>query len=87
MPTIKSAKKRLKTTARQKQENQKRKNEMKDAVNKLKDLIDEGKKEEAEEQLALTYKALDKAAKHNIIHENKAARRKSFLAKKVDELE
>lgn len=55
----------------------------KDAARKFKKLSAEKKPEEARNQLTLVYKALDKAAKTNVIHRNKAARLKSHLAKSL----
>lgn len=42
-----------------------------------------GNKEEAQKLLPEAYKAVDKAAKRNLIHKNAAARKKSQLAKAV----
>ncbi len=50
---------------------------------KLERLIAQGKVQEAQEFLSLVFKALDKAAKQNIIHKNKAARIKSRVSKKL----
>lgn len=41
---------------------------------------------EAQEKLRLVYKAVDKAAKKNVIKENTASRKKSSLTKKLNAL-
>lgn len=58
---------------------------MKELTKQVRSLVDEGKKEEAEELLPEAYKAIDKAAKNNVIKENAAARKKSKLAKLIKE--
>ncbi|MCU0722180.1 MAG: 30S ribosomal protein S20 [Planctomycetes bacterium] len=52
-------------------------------VKKARALVQEGKTEEAKKQVATAFKHMDKAAKRNVIHPNKAARDKSRLAKKL----
>ncbi|MBI2012867.1 MAG: 30S ribosomal protein S20, partial [Candidatus Colwellbacteria bacterium] len=46
-------------------------------------LVGGGDLDSAKEKLTLAYKALDKAAKTNVITKNKASRLKSKLAKKL----
>lgn len=53
------------------------------AVKKLKS---ESEKDSYDSQLHVTYSMIDKLAKRNIIHQNKAARLKSKLAEKVNRL-
>jgi small subunit ribosomal protein S20 len=50
-------------------------------------LIAEGRLEEAREAVHRAQAALDKAAQKGVIHENKAARRKSRLMQQLRELE
>ncbi len=50
---------------------------------KILKLAASGNKEEAQKLLPEAYKAVDKAAKKNLIHKNAAARKKSQLAKAV----
>ena len=47
------------------------------------DSIKAGKQKEAEKMLPVYFKAVDKAAKKNILHKNTASRRKSVYAKKA----
>lgn len=56
-----------------------RKKAMKDAVKKV-------KKDMTPENMKLAQKALDKAAKGNAIHKNRASRLKSRLAKKMSKV-
>ncbi|MFW5985530.1 MAG: 30S ribosomal protein S20 [Halanaerobiaceae bacterium] len=86
MPTIESAKKRVKTNAKKQKINKKWKEKYKNAINEMEDVIAEGNLAEAEEKLQETYKIVDKAAQKNIVHKKKAARKKSQLAQKVNEL-
>jgi small subunit ribosomal protein S20 len=77
----KSAQKELRKSLKRRERNLKRKEAIKKAVKEFKKLLEENKFEEAKRQLNLVYKALDKAAKTNVIHKNKAARLKSKYAK------
>ncbi|XOD67208.1 MAG: 30S ribosomal protein S20 [Flavobacteriales bacterium Tduv] len=52
----------------------------------IKNLKAESYKEAASSQLCITSSMIDKLAKRNIIHQNKASRLKSQLAKKVNQL-
>lgn len=58
---------------------------MKESIKEIEDLLETGELEKAEEKLPEAYKAIDKAAKKNIIHGNKANRKKSQLAQKIKE--
>lgn len=83
MPIIRSAKKALRQSERRRLRNLKRKEVFKDAVKKIQKLVSAGKKDEALALLPQAYKALDKAAKRNVIHQNAASRKKSKLAKLI----
>ncbi len=74
MPLIKSAIKKLRKD---------RKRTIKNKVKKetLKALIKKARVDHSVANLAAVYSALDKAAKTNLIHKNKASRLKSRLAK------
>tara|TARA_Y100000310_G_C20413081_1_gene682996 strand:- start:107 stop:289 length:183 start_codon:yes stop_codon:yes gene_type:complete len=56
---------------------------MKSMMRKVVDLTKEGKTKEAQEILPTVYKAIDTAAKKNIIHSNNAARKKARMARLV----
>jgi len=83
MPIIKSAKKRMKQAEKRRQRNFPVRSSMKTHMKKVLQLAKEGKKEEAEKMLPVTYKIIDTAAKKNIIHDKNAARKKSRLARTI----
>ena len=83
MPIIKSAKKALRQAARRRIQNLSRKKAVNEIIRKIKKLVAEGKRDEALAVLPQAYKALDKAAKTNVIHKNAASRKKSRLTKFV----
>lgn len=74
MPVIKSAKKKLRQDKKRTALNNK-------LENLFKNLVKEAKKSPTQENIKEAISAVDKAAKKNIIHKNKAARLKSALAK------
>jgi small subunit ribosomal protein S20 len=83
MPNIKSAKKRVKTTERNKLRNVSLKSAMRTAIKTVNELSNSGKIEEAKNKIPLAYQAIDKASKKDIIHKNAANRLKSRITKKV----
>ncbi len=86
MPIIESAKKRVRVTARQTEENQHWKKNMKSAIKEFKTVMaEEPEQEEAKQALDRAFKMIDKAARHNIIHKNNAARKKSRLHRKFNQ--
>lgn len=74
MPVIKSAKKKLRQDRRKTLQN-------KTLENLFKKMVKEATKNPSEENIQKAVSAVDKAAKKNIIHKNKAARIKSSLSK------
>ena len=86
MPIIESAKKRVRVTARQTEENRRWKNNMKSAIKEFKTVMaEEPEREEAQQALDQAFKMIDKAVRHNIIHENNAARKKSRLHREFNQ--
>jgi len=83
MPNTKTAKKALRQNKRRNERNNAGKKVLKEIIKEYKKLIIEGKGAEAQAKLPTVYKKLDKAAKTNLIKENKASRLKSRLAKKL----
>jgi small subunit ribosomal protein S20 len=83
MPNTSAAKKANKQSLVKYARNRAKKRAVKETVKEINNLASEGKKDEAAKQLPKAYKLIDKAAKVNIIHKNKAARKKSQLAKLV----
>ncbi len=59
------------------------KTQMRTLMRKMRDAIKDGKQDEAKKLLSTVYKAIDMAAKKNIIHWKNAARKKSLLARTV----
>ena len=83
MPITRSAKKAMRQSLHRRARNLRRKDAYKTAVKELAKLVSAGNKKEAEKLLPKVYKALDKAAKTNVINKNKAARLKSKASKLV----
>jgi small subunit ribosomal protein S20 len=79
MPIIKSAKKRVRTANKAAARNSKTKRTLKGALKAFHRAVT-GKKDTKETQ-SKTQSALDKAAKKGVMHKNKAARKKSQVAK------
>jgi len=83
MPITKSAKKALRQARKRERRNLLWKNKIKKIKKDIKRLIENKKIAEAKKILPQFYKAVDKAAKNNIIKKNTAARKKSRLAKLI----
>lgn len=80
MANHKSALKRVRQTETRNERNRYQHKTTRNAVRKLRDVKD---KKEAEKLLPEVASMLDKLAKRNIIHKNKAANLKSSLTRKV----
>lgn len=87
MPNIKSAKKRVLTSAKKKENNNVVEQRTKTSVKKFVKEVEAGNKKEANEKLNIAVKNIDKAASSGLIHKNKAARQKSRLMKMNNKLE
>ncbi len=83
MAITKSAKRAIRGSARKKVFNDRRKKTMKDTIKEVRTLVQNKEKQAAEAVLKNAYKALDKAAKTNLIKKNTASRKKSRLAKMI----
>jgi small subunit ribosomal protein S20 len=81
MPITSSAKKALRQAKTRRERNIKKKDTYKGAVKAYRKLVAEKQWKDATAQLPIVYKAVDKAAKTNVITKNKARRLKSRLAK------
>lgn len=81
MPVIKSAKKALRGSQRKKVFNLRRKRTMKDSIKVVENLVNDKKKNEAQEKLSLAYKAIDKATKRGVLKKNTASRKKARLSR------
>ena len=86
MPNIKSAKKRVKVIEKKTAINTARKTALKTAIKKFEAAVAAANKDEAAVLFRDAVKKLDRAAAHNIVHKNKAARKKSQLAIKLAKL-
>ncbi|TDM13093.1 30S ribosomal protein S20 [Macrococcus lamae] len=76
MPNIKSAIKRVTTSQKASDANISQKNDMRTAVKNAKTAI-QNNADNKQELVTLAVKKIDKAAKNNLIHANKAGRLKS----------
>ena len=81
MPNIKSAKKRVIVAETRRQRNMAAKSAMRTQLKKFAAAVATGNKEEAQAQLVVTVKMLDKTASKGIIHKNAADRKKAQLYK------
>lgn len=81
MPNIASAKKALRQSRRRHGRNVKRKRAAKEALKRITYLVSTGKRQEASALLPAAYKAIDKAARRNVIKKNTASRKKSRIAR------
>jgi len=86
MANIKSSKKRIKVTEVKTLRNTMIKSALKTKIKKFETAIVTGNVEEAKVTYANVVKALDMAVTKGILHINKAARRKSRLAAKLNNL-
>lgn len=77
MPLLKNAKKKLRQDKERTIKNKKQKQQ-------YRDLVKAARVEPSDDTLSKAFQAVDKAAKKNLIHDNKAARLKSSLSKVLD---
>ena len=83
MPIIKSAKKRVKVAAKARARNSRTKRSLREATKAFDKAVASGKAADIAKAQTEAVSAIDKAAKKNIIHANKAARQKSALSAKA----
>ena len=84
MPNRKHRKKSVAQAEKAQLRNKVKRSAMRTQVKKLMTAIDEGDKSNAQKELAIAMKRIDKAAKTRVIHPNTASRKKSGLARKVN---
>ena len=87
MANIKSAIKRIRSSARKQKRNRVVRGQARSAVKKVRVTLAEGKRDEAQASLKEAISALDHAAGKGVIHKNNAARRKSRLMKQLNQLQ
>jgi small subunit ribosomal protein S20 len=80
------AKKRAKQNVKNRTTNRARKSRVKTQIKHFEDALSNGDVEAATEQYRLVTKKLDKAASASTMHKNTAARKKSRLAKRINNL-
>jgi small subunit ribosomal protein S20 len=83
MPNIRQQKKRVRVAARQRLENLRYRSTIKTLTRRLESAVQEGDASSAEEERRRLEHWLDLAAARGAIHKNKAARRKSQVARLV----
>ena len=83
MPNIKSAEKRVLVTKKKTADNKSANSEMKTAIKKFLAAVEAGNKEEATQLYSAAVSAIDSAASDGLFHKNRAANKKSKLAKKL----
>ncbi|HOJ78242.1 MAG TPA: 30S ribosomal protein S20 [Bacillota bacterium] len=86
MPNIKSAEKRVKISAANRAVNISRRTALKTALKKVQTSITSGDIAASQANLLSAIKKLDEAVSKGLIHKNQAARRKSRLTKKFNQL-
>ena len=86
MPQRRNARKELRKQRKHVSHNLDLKSDLRKIIKKLLTEVKNKKIEDAKATLKLTFKKIDKAAKRNILHKNKAAHRKSRLSKAVQSI-
>jgi len=86
MPNIKSAIKRVKVSDKRRLRNASQKSDLRTAVKAFETVVASNNVDSAKEAFVVASKKLDKAASKGLIHKNVANRKKSRLAKKLNEL-
>lgn len=81
-----SAKKRVRQNIKANQVNKARKSQTKTQIKHFEDSLESGDVNVATEQLRLTVQKLDKTASKSTMHKKTAARKKSRLTKKLNEM-
>ena len=84
MPNSVSAVKRDRQNAKRRQMNKAKKSRIATETKKFHQAIEGGDLDQAQAQFQLVTKLLDKAAKSNVFHDNKVARKKSQLARELN---
>ena len=84
MPNRKHRKKTVLQAEKARQRNKTKRSQMRTQMKRVLDAIEGGDKTNAQKELALAMKRIDKAAKTRVIHPNNASRKKSSLAGAVN---
>ncbi len=86
MPNLANARKALRQNKAHKAKNDAQRNHIKNLAKKIETTGKKGSIKDIEVLLKEYFKAVDKAAKKNIIHKNTAARKKSRIVKRTKKL-
>ncbi|PSL45042.1 small subunit ribosomal protein S20 [Salsuginibacillus halophilus] len=86
MANIKSAKKRVRINEEQRVKNQAFRSSMRTAVKEFDKKVDNNDVEGANEIFTLAVQKIDKAADKNMIHKNRASRKKSRIQQRLNEV-
>ena len=87
MPNIKSSSKRVLLSQKAAAKNRSSKSLIKTNMKKFDNAVDSGDREALEDAHRTAVKTIDRAATKGLIHKNKAARRKSQMARKINSLQ
>jgi len=85
LPNIKQAQKQARNSEKRQMRNRAVRSRTKTFITRAEKLVFAGEMESAQEAVAESIKALDRAAEKGIIHSKNAARRKSRLMKKLNQ--
>ena len=86
MPIIKSAKKRVRQNARLRARNRMRRSTLRTSIRRLHEAIEAGDTAAVQTRWVETQGLIDRTARLGIIHPNAAARTKSRLARRIQQL-
>jgi small subunit ribosomal protein S20 len=86
MPNHKSAEKRMRQNEKRRQINRSNRSRLRTEVKRLRAVLEEGTKDGLNETYASTVSTIDKAVNKGVLHRNAAARYKSRLTARVNEL-
>lgn len=87
MPNIKSQKKRMRKSIEQRSRNRSIKSALKTKIKSFEAAHEAGDLEQAKVLYVESQKAIDKAASKGVIHKNKAANKKSSMARAIKSME
>jgi len=87
MANIKSSAKRAQLIAKQTVKNRAARSLMKTNLKRFDTAVEDGDRKSAEAAYKVAVKTVDRAATKNLIHKNKAARRKSVLTRTLNAME
>lgn len=86
MPNIKSAKKRVLLTKVSNDRNKAAKSLLKTTLKKFDAALAEGNREQADSAYKAAVKTIDESVKKGILHKNNAARKKSSITRKLNQM-